>query len=312
MDENEIILLPQQTKQLFCEMFSELPAYQASALNDICDEVLSRIGRGADLTDYYAPVKKVEAAFVSRAGSFSKDDQVTLRRALVAKLAVDLPPVLESLNLPGCILAVYTDAFGRLADYLGNTSHEYNATNDFFRKDMRFVLGLSIPCGIAHTVDMISRVPLRTVVLSCFRTRSVSALIRYVRAKGYGSWLGGHLESRYPTDFNEQGMDNFYLRIAELLELHKDIRGWVGHSWLHDPQLLKISPRLAYMYRPAERGAFLLKGRAGNRREIEDAIMKSKTRRRLYEEGKYTPINYSMVWPRRELISWAHLSSQPT
>jgi hypothetical protein len=107
------------------------------------------------------------------------------------------------------------------------------------------------------------------------------------------------------NDFNERGWDNCFLRIAELLERKKDIRGLVGTSWFYDPQLLKISPRLAYLrQRPLERGAFLLRHRTGSV-DIENATMKSETRLRLYQEGKYTPIVLSIVWPRKDLICWA-------
>ena len=102
---------------------------------------------------------------------------------------------------------------------------------------------------------------------------------------------------------------NPYLRIAELLERQQDIRGMVGTSWFYDPQLLEISPCLAYLQqRPLERGAFLLRHGTGLF-DIEHATMTSKTRHRLYQEGKYTPIVYSLLWPRQDLISWAEQNS---
>ena len=305
MGENREVVIPQEARQAFYEMFSDLPGDQSRVLDDICDEILSKVGHWADIGDFYAPVNKVETIFLKKTAKLSKDCRVVLRRSLVAKLALNLPTILEKMYLPGSISVLYGDAFGRLADHLKNNCDDsYNLSNDFFLKDIRFVLGLSVPCG-AQVVDMISEVPLRSVALSSFRSKNVSAIVRYARAKGYAPWFRIHTESRYLAEFDEQGWDNCYLRIAQLLEQRKDIRGMVGTGWFYDPQLLEISPHLAYLQqRPLERGAFSLRHRAG-RYDIENAIMKSQTRRRLYQEGKYIPIVYSIVWPRKDLLSWA-------
>lgn len=31
---------------------------------------------------------------------------------------------------------------------------------------------------------------------------------------------------------------------------------------------------------------------------------------RSHNEGKYTPVCYSLLWPRKELISWAEQNNQ--
>ena len=41
---------------------------------------------------------------------------------------------------------------------------------------------------------------------------------------------------------------------------------------------------------------------------IKDALFKSPTRRRLYEEGLYVPRSFIRIWPRNELIEWADRS----
>jgi hypothetical protein len=38
---------------------------------------------------------------------------------------------------------------------------------------------------------------------------------------------------------------------------------------------------------------------------IRDATVYSPHRRRLFEEGKYRPMQYLVVWPRKELLAWA-------
>jgi len=309
MGEGGQALISQQAQQAFYELFSGLPRDRGTVLSDISGEILSKVGQGAQTADFLAPIKKAEKIFVKRTANLSRSEQAVLRRCLVAKLAFNLPTIVEHMNLPTSILALYPDSFGRVANHLrNNIGDPYDLTDDFFLKDMRFILGLSIPCG-AQVVDMLSSVSLSSVILSLFRSRNVIPAIRYFRVKGYGPWFRIHTESRYLTEFNEQGWDNCYMRIAELLERRKDIRGMVGTSWFYDPQLLEISPRLAYLQqRPLERGAFLLR-HGTSRFDIEHATTTSKTRRRLYQEGKYTPICYSLLWLRKDLISWAEQNS---
>jgi hypothetical protein len=301
-------LISRQTCQTLNQLLSSLSSEQAILIDHIKDEILSNISQYAKMADFRTPVKKVEAVFLKNAAHHSQDDQAVLKRALVAKLALYLPHLVEKMDLPSSILALYPDAFERLADFLKSAGDDpYDSAGDFFCKDVRFVLGLSVPCG-AQVVDMYSRFRLRTVALSFLRSGDFSAIRRYFLMKGYCPWVQIHTESRYLNDFNEQGWDRCYLRIVELLKRKKDIVGMVGTSWFYDPQLLGISPRIAYLQaRPLERGAFLLR-HGTQRSDVANAIKISETRRRLYQEGKYIPVCYSVLWPRQDLIAWAKQS----
>ena len=95
------------------------------------------------------------------------------------------------------------------------------------------------------------------------------------------------------------------IHLNSMLKINKNIRGYVVTSWLRDPQLLSISPHLSYLQlRPIERGAFSLKHGPGPI-HTERAISNSFPRRRLYNEGKYLPNCYSIIWPRNSMIKWA-------
>lgn len=295
--------MPEQTFQELNQFVSRLTKEQASLLDQIRDDILSNLPEYARMGDFRQPVEKIEAIFLKKASHLPQDERTTLRRALVAKLALNLPKIIDKMNLPACILELYPDAFSRLADFLKRPSVDaYDVTSDYFRKDMRFVLGLTVPCG-TFVVDMFSRYRFRTIIKSFLRSGNIMVVFRYLKIKGYGPWFHMHIDQRYTNDLNEQAHDQMYLRIAELLKRNKHIRGTTGSSWLYDPQLLKLSTRHAYIQlRPVERGAFLVRHGKGN---VEQATMTSKSRRRLYEEGKYMPREYSMLWPRKELIAWA-------
>jgi hypothetical protein len=39
--------------------------------------------------------------------------------------------------------------------------------------------------------------------------------------------------------------------------------------------------------------------------DIIKATTLSKERQKLHEEGKYNPVSYMMVWPRKKIIAWS-------
>lgn len=306
------VLVTPHTEKILYGFFSGLSSEQSTSIDQIGDEIISNIPRYIRMADFRRPVRKAEVIFLKKTAHYSRDEQIVLKRALMAKLVLHLPTVVGELNLPPSIRALYPDATGRLADFLEGAGNEpYDSTGEFFCKDVRFVLGLSFPNGMMVN-DINSYISLPTVILSVVRSKEVAGLIRYLRAGGAGPWARGHLDSRYLTQVNEQEYDRAFFRLAEVLERKKNIRGYVGTSWLNAPEVPEISPRLAFFRKYIrEGGAFLL--RHGTKRiDIENAIKTSETRRCLYQEGKYIPVSYSLLWPREGLIAWSKKNNHST
>jgi hypothetical protein len=280
-----------------------LRAAVAGAATDIMSSALPLAGRISN--NRSALCAAVTAILLDRTRAIPLGERQPANRALVAHLALGLPTVVGRLNLPASILALYPAAMERLSGYLaGATDTAYDCSSDFFQKDLEFVLGLSVPCG-AQVVDLQTHFLWRSVARALTRPGNTSAIRRLLLVGGRGPWFGIHTESRHLDDFNETGWDQCYLRIAELLKHRHQVRGMMGSSWFYDPQLRSVSPRLAYLQqKPMERGAFLIR-HGTSPIDIERATLTSKTRRSLYEEGKYRPISYTLVWPRNQLISWA-------
>jgi hypothetical protein len=299
------LLTPPAAKDKLDRLLSNLSPEQSRLIDLIQSEVLSHISLFAKTADFATPAIEVDRIFQKAAGDLRVEEQNLMKRALVARLGLSLPAIVGKLDLPESIVAMYPAAVQRLADFLESANERpYDSKGEFFRKDIRFVLGLTVPCG-ARVVDLISRVPLSTAMYSTIRSKDIRALIRYIRVGGTGLWFRNHADSRYLAEYTEEAHDNFYLRVADLLKQHPRIRGLAGTSWYYDPEVSRISPRLSYLHdRPKERGAFFLRhGTDSN--VISNATMKSATRRRLHLEGKYLPVSYSMLWPRRELLEWA-------
>lgn len=251
---------------------------------------------------FFASVKSI---VLDKTRRLSTAERSTAARALVAQLALRLPSTVPAMNLPGSILQLYPESIDRLAGFLVRDRAEtYEPSSDFFQKDIAFALGISVPCG-AQVVDLTAFFRGRSVLRALTRSGNSSGVARLLLSGGRGPWFAIHTESRFLTDFNETGWEACYARIADLLRRRTGICGMIGTSWFYDPQLLVMSPRLAYLQqRPQERGAFLIR-HGTTAIDIERATLTSPTRRALYAEGKYRPVSYTLVWPRDALLAWA-------
>lgn len=124
--------------------------------------------------------------------------------------------------------------------------------------------------------------------------------------------LGGHRPffeihaHKFMRDlFSEEGRAECYRCCAELYALHPEVRGMIAGSWFYDPVLEQVSPRLAYLRQvPLDGGAWLLFVNDGPDARA-NALATSPTRRKLFEEGKYLPKNYMIVWGKARQQAWA-------
>jgi hypothetical protein len=255
-----------------------------------------------DATGGLGRFSTLSAAFRRR---FERSTFLDINKFVVVDLVLGLEEAIASRNLPDEILTMYPAAASRLLTYVRNSSDlEYSLPNDDFLKDLRFASGLSVPCG-TQVVDLRSMIGYRASAGWLLRNPSTLHLRSILRYCQIVPWFRVHTESRYLNDFNESGWDACYIRVAALLRLHPEVLGLVGTSWFYDPQLETLSPRLSYLrLRPVERGAALVWSGTSDF-DIRSATAKSENRRRLYAEGKYTPVSYNILWPREKLLAWA-------
>lgn len=178
---------------------------------------------------------------------------------------------------------------------------DYNTVNDLLIKDLALCRQKMFPAG-ARIVEESSGVP-RSLA---FRG-GLNQALRFLRATfmqsgGFTGFYQVHTHLLELDEFNPEGWENMFLWVAEMMEINPHIRGVFCASWLYDPALENISPHLAYMSGGAkEKGAFLFFGDCDPH---SGALVKSRTRRRLYAEGKYIPKTYYLVWPRVVALDW--------
>lgn len=241
------------------------------------------------------------------ANIFPVEQRKELSRALIAWLGDDVVARTQARGVTPRMIERTADWRRWLLNFLaGELPDDYAFPSDFFVKDYRFVTALTVPCG-AQVVDLEDRIGPKTALLLARQSGVGEALRSY-----QSNWFRVHTESRYLEEFNESGWTECYREVTELLKLHPHIRGMAATSWFYDPQLTEISPRLAYLPElPVRNGARqIAHGTTGF--EIKSATATSPTRRKLYEQGRYMPVCYSVLWHREDMIRWsesAHISA---
>jgi hypothetical protein len=276
----------------------------ASELADIMGRAIRSLPPASESVDLDLPVKQLAPFGSEVEARHGTSARSALAAAIVSHLAVRLSDRLATMGLPDGVLEQYPAWYRRLVDQL-NTSDlsSYWIGSDSFLKDVRVSGGYSVPCG-AQDVDLASMVSRRSVVRSILTRGDLRSGSRVLRL-GTQPWFRIHTDPRHLEEFDEPGWERCYMRIADLLHRHPTVKGMVGTSWFYDPQLVGISPRLAYLQRtPIAAGALMVNHGPGAI-HTERATATSPTRRALVEQGSYLPNSYSVVWPRRQLLQWA-------
>ena len=179
---------------------------------------------------------------------------------------------------------------------------KYHNRNDILLKDLAICRQKVFPAGGARVVEPYSGFP-RSLAIRGGPIQALEGFGLLIRFLGNKPLYSHHTHLSELEEFNPIDFQRCNLRLADMLKLNPEIRGVHCGSWLYDPALEEVSPHLAYMRKlQADNGALVfhygvsLDG---------GALSKSKTRKRLYEQGRYTPRSYHVIWPRERIIRWA-------
>jgi hypothetical protein len=212
---------------------------------------------------------------------------------------------LNGMKLTDEIIRLYHEWFQRVLDDFSTQPDDYY---DYRGPSFGFDVGIcslrDIPVGGAWILET------RRVGLRPFFGGGVRQFFDYLqfvilKGRGFAPYFTTHTAPRYLHLFNEQEMDLCYQRVAELMKLRPNVKGYYRRSWFLDPNLENISPKLGYLRKvPLQNGAKLFAA-CSTQTEVKYALAVSSTRRRLYEQGKYLPTGYAFIWPRKEFLAWA-------
>ena len=250
--------------------------------------------------DFDQPSHRAEEALREAFGDTLTDNH---RRALIALWALETPVRLPAAEMPEAVLELWPEWVGRMADFLTAAADPYD--RDFWAKDVRLSLVLSVPGARTQMIDLASPMGPGQVLRHAREGWGWSVIPAYAAAQAWKPWLEVHTESRELGDFNEAGWDRAWATAAEILKRRPEMAGMLGSSWFYDPPLETISPRLAYLrLNPLKHGAFLVHQGPGEI-HTQRAATSSPTRAAMIESGDYTARSWLMAWPRAALIRWA-------
>ena len=309
MDTGRRILDPVQIENIVKRLRNEIESSKPLLLKKFPVETyLEMLGRYPQIAGYHY----VSAEVKSYTDNIARDSDIRTLELYHQLLLVELISrnTVEKQGLPDTIKQLYYKNFNRILANIASRSEEtgfYLYPNEKFFKELDVCTGTMIPAGAEKIVTAIcpKRFLLKQGPWQFFK--GLGFIIFSLR--GFSPLVYNmHMDSHDPhlmQEYNPEGWHRFYVNVARLMELKKEIKGIYGVGWLFDPKLEEISPRLAYLRKIVvdNGGKLFYIGPTENARI--DALAKSTTRRKLYEEGKYTPTDYMVFWPRRALIKWA-------
>ncbi len=232
---------------------------------------------------------------------FNEDTMEVIRKIVLLKCAIANWNDIFSNKYTKSIQEQYKQTFERFLKICNHGQGWGQNIDDVYWKDLAMARQQIFPAG-AGIVEAYSGIGWRQG-LSLNISQSIQFLSLISKANGKKGYYQIHTHTPELSKFNEQGWIECYIRIAGMLKKNKKIKGIFRSSWFFDPKLEKISHRLMYLQKiPLTNGAKIFhveKDNSGN------ALIKSKTRMKLYSEGKYIPQIYLLIWLRNDLIDWA-------
>lgn len=206
-------------------------------------------------------------------------------------------------SLPARVAAQQRAQLLRIASDADSSAEWLDIHHDLFQKELGLAM-LRLYAAGAQLIDFRCGIPRNIVLRGGFR-KVWSTLRALRRLGGFRSYFQIHTHQFMLGNFNEEGWNECYRCCSELYSLHPEVLGMFGASWFYDPALETVSPRLSYLRKvPQEGGAglFLVKAREEAR---ANSLSTSPSRRKLFEEGRYLPTTYMLIWGREDQSRWA-------
>lgn len=194
--------------------------------------------------------------------------------------------------------------FRRMVSKVDAGAEWLDLDHDLFHKEFG-IASLRLYVAGAQLVDPRCGIP-RSLMVRGAPADWLRKIRLIVSLGGFRPYFQIHTHKFMLETFNEEGWNECYRCCADLYDVHPEVLGMYGSSWFYDPVLDAISPRLAYLRSvPQNGGASLLFVAAGGD-AINNSVATSPTRKALYDEGKYLPKSYMLIWGKEEQIVWAN------
>lgn len=254
--------------------------------------------------DHYRHVPRTAVATVRRIAEQLGPEAVrSFLRAALGEGIVSLATSNRLEALPPRIVFHHIRQLRRLVDAIARDGDWLDLSQDIFLKECGLVTLRLYAAGF-QLVDVRCGIP-RSLVWRAGVLGIPGRMMNFLRLGGFKPFAQIHTHVPNLGEFNEESRNECYRCCAALFEFRPDLLGMFGSSWFYDPALAEVSPHLNYLRDvPLAGGADLMFVEQGGG-AVRDALETSNRRRRLYEEGKYMPRSYMLIWGRRPLLAWA-------
>ena len=281
-------------RQHFSAMFNEYPV-------DLYIRLLDTTG--CDKSMYYS-APEMHAHWQNILEKWGEDALEIYHRVTMLELMQEFETRASKYNYPNSIIQLFHQNFARIEKNIATGPvGTYPHHGDNFIKDFSLCRQTAFPGGGAWVVDHAGGFSRKFMLQGGLGQFLRMARLYLFSTRGHRPLYSIHIHNELSQGHTLEERQACHLRIVEMMARHPEIKGMYGISWLTDPLIPTVSPRLRWVREiPEANGCEYF--RVGI--DIDGgALARSKTRRRLFEEGKYMPTKYLSIWPRKKMMAWA-------
>jgi hypothetical protein len=255
-----------------------------------------------EIGDNAHPLRAERLELLRQAAGVPSDGRL-FERVILLRWALEALPKVDALPVPDAVKALICSEASFVATASDQEFARYGIGSSRFTASAQTLRLQRFPAGqFDWEVGGISRSDLIRVSLA--RLPGVLFFVA-VRMRGIRPVFFSHLCPRRPQrSLNEAEALRSYHRMASAMRRQPDIRGFAACSWFRSPSTHAVSPHLAWMNRVfLENGGLVVD--AGPDDPDGGVLARSQTRKRLHQEGKFTPRRGLALWPRAAMLAWA-------
>ena len=237
---------------------------------------------------------------------FGTDIVGAYSKLLVLSLINQYPININNSIVSDNIKKLYPATFKRIQTWILRTPNDvYVTERRLFARDVRLAALLSVPISASRLMDLYAFLP-STFYRYMGYPENLKALAFVVsKLHGLEPFFQIHIDERDTSELYDNGFNIAYRNVAEMLLLYPRHKGSIATSWTLDPALDEINPKIAFSRQNQVANGAFLKREGPNDTATQFALKKSASRRELFESGNYLPCDYTVVWPRKNLLNWS-------
>ena len=261
------------------------------------------VNSGGGCNHHYKHIDDAARAITTDVHQKSSAETVRLFLRLVIIKAILLTITKRlSAPLPATLAANQFRHFDRILSGKSMRDDWLDIDADLFQKEFGLASERLFAAG-SQLLDKNCGIP-RSIIFKDGLVKALASFLFLAKLSGFKPFIQIHTHTFNLDKFNESGWDECYQGCVELYEMFPELLGVFGSSWFYDPTVAEISPRLKYLQTiPASGGAKFLYYSAGGA-AIGNATSTSESRKKMYEEGRYAPKSYMMIWGKKSQAKW--------